>query len=320
MSQRLAKFHPVLSVCIVSFNTAELTRQSLDSLLESSKQTGLRKIGLEVILVDNNSQDNTLEIVNQWNKNRHHHSWFQLKIIKNKNNLGFAKANNQALAQAKGEYFLLLNSDVIVQKNAVWRLFKTYRLHHNNELGILAAELLNSNRTRQQQGGDLPSACTLFNHFFFLTKLPGANHLLHSTQRFYPPSANSQVRSQGWVGGTAMMFSRRLWQEVGHLDEKIFMYGEDVDYCWRARKLGWQVAVDQTAQIIHLGSASGGSDRAIEGEIVGLNYLIDKHLTDGHKVIAHLILKAGVIFRRYLFSLLNQPNRAAAYNRAWLKI
>ena len=119
----------------------------------------------------------------------------------------------------------------------------------------------------------------------------------------------------GWVAGTAMMIKSEVIDQVGFLDEKIFMYAEDVDYCWRARQQGFQVALVPEAKIIHYGSASSSSARAIKGEFRGLIYLFQKHQPKWQTNYLKLILMIGASLRVILFAIINQPNKSLTYKK-----
>ena len=298
----------LLSIIIVSYNTKSLTLQAVESAQKDIDQSKLLANQTEIIVVDNNSGDDSVEALK---KNP------SLKIITNQKNLGFAAANNQGIKIAQGQYLLLLNSDTIVQTGALEALVKTLQSHplddtssalrYNEQaidrLGIISAQLQNPDHSIQPEGGSLPSLITLFNQMLFLDDLPIIGKKLPSSQetgRRYQ-SASTQLINKGWVAGTAMMIRREVINEIGDLDENIFMYGEDVEFCLRASSHHWDIAEMATAKIIHLGSASSSSAQAIKGELKAYLYIWSKHFPVWQMPFLKLIIKLGCGLRLIVF-------------------
>lgn len=306
----------LLSIIIVSYNTADLTAQTLSSIKLSLEKSELLN-STEVFIVDNNSSDNSIKKIKSFQKKFKH-----FKLIENKDNKGFSRANNQAAKLAKGEYLLLLNSDTIVQRKALENLIKGAKKHN---LGISASRLLNQDHTVQPQGGNLPSLVTLFNHMFFLDDLPFIGKFFPSTQntgmnyknhRKICKGGQIQVTKTGWVGGTAMLISHKLWDKVGPLDEKIFMYGEDIELCLRAKISGTKIGIVTSSLIVHLGSASSSSKNALLGELKGYNYIWKKHKPTWQYPFLKIILMAGVILRIVLFGMILRKPKGKVYLEA----
>jgi GT2 family glycosyltransferase len=334
-----------LTVIIVSYNTAELTLQTVRSVLEASKAK--HHFSCEIVIVDNHSTDDTLPQLNGLSKT----TKIPISIIANKTNRGFAAANNQAIQQANGRVILLLNSDTIVQPDSLRKLLLSFAAHPEitttadlgnkagsiDRLGIVAATLLNPDQTPQPQGGAFPSLGSLFIHMTMLDDLPIVGKLLPSTQhtgyRFAPApvsemtdtSAKSRLKPhlhlRDWVGGTAMAIKREVIEEIGILDDAIFMYGEDVEYCLRAHDHHWDIAECLDAPIIHLGSASGSSARAITGEMAGYLYIWSKHKPAWQYPIVKTLLQLGCLLRLFLFgTIVKKPAKVSAYRQALSEI
>jgi hypothetical protein len=328
----------LLSVSIVSYNTAELTLQTLQSLeADVTSSQKLRK-KTEVFVVDNNSSDDSVAKIKKYART----SQLTITVIANDKNLGFAAANNQAIKQATGRYLLLLNSDTIVQLGKMEKLVQAFEFTPDeatavlssarnklDHLGILAATLLNSDGTIQPQGGSFPSLSSLFFHMTLLDDLPLIGKLLPSTQHTglrtnqtakltiddnleLPPEKHDLIQSD-WVGGTALMIKRATVTEIGLLDENIFMYGEDVEWCMRARAHHWDVAIHNGAYITHLQSQSSTSQNALKGELLGYLYIWSKHKPLWQLPLVKAIVLIGIILRISLFHLLNQPAKAQVY-------
>jgi GT2 family glycosyltransferase len=323
---------PLLSIIIVSYNTSDLTVQTLESVVADLHRSQLLAEKSQIIIVDNHSKDDSLAAIRKCFAQLH---WSAFHIIENHENLGFAKANNQAIRLYPANYYFLLNSDTIVQKAALEQMLKTFQKYPLNEasanlernqgkidrLGILAATLLNQDETLQPQGGSLPSLRTIAAQMFFLDDLPWLGRYFPSTQhtglsdfafKTYQRGL-SRLIQKDWVGGTAMMIRQEVVEEIGDLDENIFMYGEDQEYCMRAHYHHYDVAIDPQAAIIHLGSASSSSKNAIIGELRGYIYIFHKHMPNWKMPILRIILFLGVQLRIFLYNVLHQPAKAAVY-------
>lgn len=318
----------LLSVIIVSYNTKVLTLQAIESVFASVNQSSLLNDQTEVWVVDNQSSDGSPEVLKALeSKFKHFH------FIQNETNAGFAAANNRAVSQASGEYLLLLNSDTVVsteslemmvrcfQQNTIDQptavLDRTYgKLDH---LGVLSAQLLNPDGTPQAQGGSFPTLMSLAVHMTMMDDIPVIGRFLPSTQHTgYNAKHNSKELFQlDWVGGTAMMIRREVITEIGPLDDNIFMYGEDIDFCMRAKNHHWDVAVLPEAKITHFGSASSSSRNAILGELKGYIYIWSKHKPIWQKPLAKWLVQLGILLRIILFgTMIHDAHRVAIYKEA----
>ena len=211
-----------LSVVIVSYNVSHYLLQCLDSL-----QRALRGIDGEVIVVDNHSRDNSVALVHQAHP--------EVKVIENLHNLGFSKANNIALRQAKGEYALLLNPDTIVADNTIRDCIAFLDLHP--DAGAAGVMMLNADGTvAPESRRGVPTPLTSF------YKLSGLCRMFPRSPRFgryylghLPWHTPQQIDI---VSGAFCMLRRSVLDKVGLLDEDYFMYGEDIDLSYRILKHG----------------------------------------------------------------------------------
>ena len=211
-----------LSVVIVSYNVSHYLLQCLDSL-----QRALRGIDGEVIVVDNHSRDNSVALVHQAHP--------EVKVIENLHNLGFSKANNIALRQAKGEYALLLNPDTIVADNTIRDCIAFLDLHP--DAGAAGVMMLNADGTvAPESRRGVPTPLTSF------YKLSGLCRMFPRSPRFgryYLGHLPWQTPQQiDIVSGAFCMLRRSVLDKVGLLDEDYFMYGEDIDLSYRILKQG----------------------------------------------------------------------------------
>ncbi|MGD9129841.1 MAG: glycosyltransferase family 2 protein [Candidatus Woesebacteria bacterium] len=308
----------LLSIIIISYNTQDLTLQTLDSIVKEIKNSKLLKNKTEIIAIDNHSTDKSPEFIKKFLRN----SKCKYLFIANKKNLGFAKANNQGIKQSKAKFILLLNSDTIVQKSALENLIETFQkypirdktaalISHQgvlDKLGILSATLLNSDSSIQKHGGSTPTLFSLFNHMLMLDKLPLIGRYLPSTQ-YSGRSKKGQVQElekirpiqQGWVCAAAVLVKKEVFNDIGLLDENFFMYGEDIEFCLRAKKHHWDIAIDPTSLISHLGSASSSSANALKGEFTAYQYIWAKHKADWQMPFLKSLLIIGAVLRIIIF-------------------
>lgn len=291
-----------VSIIIISFNTAQLTKQCIESIFNQVTQNPELANKLELIIVDNHSIDDSIETITHLKKS----APIPLALLANASNVGFAAANNQAMLHAKGKFVLLLNSDTVVLPKTFELLITT--MNKESSIGILSASLVNADGSAQSQGGDIPTLFSLLVFAFMLDDIPLIGKLLPSHQhtgRRFQPSAAATAQFKGWVGGTAMMIRSELVPQIGMLDEHIFMYAEDLEYCWRAQKAGLKSAIDSTATIRHLGSKSSSSANAIIGEFTSLKYVLRKHLPKWQHTLALSLLKLAACNRKLLFGMID---------------
>jgi hypothetical protein len=228
---------PEFSVVIVSWNTKQHLLNCISSL---ANQSGIK----EVIVVDNGSTDGSPEAVEK--------QFPQVKLIRNKENLGFAKANNIGMRASTGRYLCLINSDVIVQNGCIEKLAEF--MDANPSVGISGPKILNPDGSLRVSCRHFPS---IWNN---LCQVLGFNKLFPKSVFFSEPFmkywAHDEMRKVDALSGCFWMVRRKALDEVGLLDEDFFFYGEDVDWCRRFHKAGWDVVFYPQAEIIHFGGAS----------------------------------------------------------------
>ena len=218
-----------LSIIIVNWNTRDLLIHCLKSIEQI-----IKKLKVETFVVDNGSVDGCIELVRK--------KFPDLAVILNVENLGFAKANNQAIKLSKGEYLLLLNPDTKLKSGAVETLLSFMDSHP--EVGIAGAQLLNGDGSKQNSIANFPSLATeLLNksllRLLFPKKYPGKER-----QYSEPIEVDSII-------GACMMVRRKAIEQVGLLDEDYFLFFEETDWCYRMKKSGWKVYHVPQAEVIH---------------------------------------------------------------------
>ena len=287
-----------LSVIIVNWNTKKLLEDCLKSIFKFTEN-----VTFEVIVVDNGSKDGSQAVVKK--------KFPQVKLIPNSNNLGFAKANNQGIKIAKGEYVLLLNSDTYLIENSFKKLVE--KTNEFDELGALGPLLLNEDRSIQQSVGFFPHLPQVFWWMTFIDDLPGGTAL-----KPYHVDHDSFYKSKhevDWVTGAAFLIPKKVIVTVGMLDEKIFMYGEDFEWCFRIKKAGFKVYFSPIAKIVHIGGGSVSKIRTIAfvGEFRGLMYFYKKYKSHASLQILRLLLKMGTLLRIVAFAIFGRIKTAKSY-------
>lgn len=278
-----------LSIVIVSFNTRELLSACLQSIF---RETHSQTFSIEVIVVDNASTDGTQDLV------EHHFS--NVQLLKHEVNQGFSRANNAGVAKARGTYVLLLNSDTEVREGALESLYRSM-VQKKAEIG--SCQLLNPDNSIQPQGGYLPTLPRVAAWMLFIDDLPVIRTIVrpyHVEQlQFFTTD-----RKVGWLGGTALMVLRTLYLEMKGLDEEVFMYAEDVEFCWRAAQLDKKIWYFSEPKIVHIGHQSGSAMKARLGEIAGVIHLYKKHQSRWKVVVLRGLLVWGSFLRWFIFGII----------------
>lgn len=195
---------------------------------------------IEVFVVDNASSADLLPAIE--------HKFQQAKIIKNPSYTGFSRANNQAIRQSSGKYILLLNPDTEVKPGAL-RVMGQFMTAHP-EFGIIGPRLLNADGSLQVSGYPFPTLQREFWRLFHLdTILPFGVYDQAQWNLEHPREVDS-------LHGACLLIRREVFDQIGLLDEDYFMYTEEIDFCYRAKKAGWKIAWLPTAEVIHYGGQS----------------------------------------------------------------
>ncbi len=223
-----------LSICIVSWNVRDDLLACLDSIY-----SGAGDLSVEVIVVDNASADDTALATAQ--------RYPQVRVIENEDNRGFAAGCNQGIEQATGRYILLLNPDTLVPPEAPQQMVNFADQHP--EAGIIGPKLLYPDGRLQYSCRHFPTiTAAIFRNTFFGRVMPRAASVADYLMSDWD---HNEVRKVDWVSGACMLLRRELIEQIGLLDEQFFWGSEDVDYCWRAHKAGWQVLYTPQPEIIH---------------------------------------------------------------------
>ena len=229
-----------LSICIPTRSARALLRDCLQSIFANT-----HRVSFEIIVVDNDSRDGTVEMLKDWSG---------VRLIVNDHNAGFTRPTNQALKVSLGRYALLLNNDTVILPGALDRLVAFADAHP--EIGICTPKVLNRDGTLQKQcRRGLATPWELFCYFSGLAaRFPNDPRFAGYLVTFLDENESTSVAA---VSGSCMLIRHAVLEQIGLLDERFFAYQEDTDYCYRAGRAGWQVYYYPEARIIHYGSQGG---------------------------------------------------------------
>ncbi len=224
-----------LSIIIVSYNVREFLEQALVSIKKA-----VEHISCEIFVVDNASSDGSPDIIAR--------KFPDVKLVRNSENVGFARANNQAIRLSLGRYVCIINPDTIVQENTFLQVIEFF--DKNGQAGAVGCKILNPDGTLQLAcRRSYPTPWVAFTKIVGLARLfPNSKIFGRYNLTFLDPEQSTEVEA---ISGSFMVVRRETIDQVGMLDESFFMYGEDLDWCFRIRKGGWRIYYLPTTQIVH---------------------------------------------------------------------
>ena len=279
------------SVVVVNFNTRVLLAECLRSVFAAASSGQL-----EVLVVDNGSNDGSADMVGT--------DFPRVRLLRNVHNIGFAAANNQALSAARGQIIILLNSDAALLPDALLELRAAF--DKRPALGIAGLRLLNSDGKLQPSWGNFPTALDEFRFQTFIFKLWPAGfpygRRVHSARRVY----YEHFQWVDWVTGAALALRREVYDRIGGLPERGHMYGEDLEYCWRAKAAGFGIGYCPSAGAYHhlQGTAKQDYGRWIEHYTLAMLAFYAQHRPAADFRRAAYFIWAGSLLRRYLWQAL----------------
>ncbi|MBN2089076.1 glycosyltransferase family 2 protein [candidate division KSB1 bacterium] len=229
----------LFSIIIVNWNTRELTLNCIQSIyqIEHSSDT------IEIILIDNASSDGSVAAI----KNK----FKDVQLIENKENVGFAKACNQGIKTASGDIILLINSDILLKTNDTFKKINDL-FDANPEIGIVSGKLFFPDGTLQTAGNKFITVWGLVKTQLLFSTAP----IIKKIHQLLFPQKSRRYHFSDYVAGAFLAILRRVIDKIGLLNENYFMYGEDMEWCARARQAGWKVAVHNEIEAIHFHAQS----------------------------------------------------------------
>jgi GT2 family glycosyltransferase len=277
---------PDISIVVLNYNTRDLLADCLESIIEN-----LNGLDAELVVVDNASDDGSADMVES--------QYPQAFLVKNHTNEGFSSGINNGIRAASADYILVLNQDTLVKPGSLERMVGF--LEGNGDAGIVGPKLLSANGTYQQ-------SCNYFtvpspkNALLLLMGmvLPRGKKL--GTYCADPWSNGNGSVEVDWIHGACMLVRKEVFGEAGLFDENFFVYMEDMEFCYRARKKGWKTVYLPQAEIVHLTNQSGiqnigklYSYKRLRFYVWGIDYFLRKHFNPVYSYFTLLFLAIGAL-------------------------
>lgn len=239
----MKKYQNDLAVIIVNHNTSQLLKDCLTSIYKAEKPAG----GLQVVVVDNNSQDDSVKMVKKEFPN--------VLVIENSENLGFSKGNNIGVDASSASNLLFLNSDTVIKKYSLVKPLKYLRTHPN--VGAITIKLLLKDGTIDYDNHrGYPTPWTA------ITKFSGLSDLFPNSKLFNQYHLGrrnlNKIHQVPITAGSFMMMPTKIFREIGMWDETYFFYGEDIDLCFRINRAGYKIIYYPKVTTLHLRGATSG--------------------------------------------------------------
>lgn len=236
----------ILSIVVLNFNTKNLLRNCLSSLRKVEDEADF-----EVIVIDNASNDGSVQMVEE--------EFNQAKLVKNFQNLGFAKGNNRARKFSQGEYVLFLNSDSEVKKGVLKETLEYMNLHP--EVGALSCKtILPDGSLDPDARRSFPTPWVSLTHFSGLDRFFPKSELFSKYWYGYKPT--NEIQEVDVIQGAFFLTKKKVLDEVGWFDEDYFLDGEDIDLCWKIKKAGYKIIYYPKVSILHIKGASKDKKRS----------------------------------------------------------
>lgn len=249
-----------VSVILVSYNTKDLTRNCLNSLYEKTQD-----VNFDVFVVDNDSKDGSCEMIKE--------EFPQVKLIENKENLGFGRANNIAIRQSEAKYVFLLNTDTVLINNAIKIMIEFLDNPAHQDIGACGGNLYDKDNNNALSYGYLPSLKTKFVKTFQL--------------KLFFPNENRKISDKGlnkadelkqvdYITGADLMIRKSVLDQVGIFDEDFFLYYEETELQHRINKAGYRIFIIPSAKIHHLERQSSTNSKNRRKVFLESEYLFYK--------------------------------------------
>jgi O-antigen biosynthesis protein len=273
--------HTDISIVIVNYNVKDYLYSCIESIKQASKN-----LKVQIIVVDNNSEDGSVEFISR--------AFPNVEIIPLSENIGFGKANNLGFEKAAGKYILILNPDTLLQSDTLDEMYKYMENH--SEVGISVCKVLNTDGSFQAScRRGFPGPWSAFSKLFGMQSLFPKSKLFGKYNLTYMPTDNTYYVDA--VTGAFMFARADVIKQVNGFDPEFFMYGEDLDLCYRVVKAGYKNAYVPTTSIIHHKGES--SKRSSLNEInlfyEAMEIFVSKHYSNSRFFLA--LLKLGILTR-----------------------
>lgn len=284
-----------LSIVILNYNTKQLTLDAIQSVYDSELA-----YSSEIILVDNASSDGLIEEIPR--------IYPKVQVIANKENVGFSRANNQGIRISKGRYVLLLNSDTILEKDALQKMIAFMDKHPKVGAGGGKLVLPDGSLDKACRRGFPTPSASFYYAFGFSKMFPDKPRFNQYQLGYLSPDETYPVDC---LVGAFMMVRREAIDQVGLLDEEFFMYGEDIDWCYRIKQAGWEIYYYPEAKITHYkGASSRRKPWKIVYEFHRAMYLFHrKHYQKKYSAPMNMLVYSGISVKLTLAMVSNSLKR-----------
>jgi len=287
-----------VSIIIVSYNTKELTKQTIQSVFDKTEG-----IEYEVIVVDNDSKDGSVEELKKTFQNR-------ITIIQSKENLGFGKANNLGIKQSKGKYIFLLNSDTELINNAI-KIFYDY-MEQNEQVGVCGGNLYNVNEVPEESYMMYTNTVGSYFYWRYMELVYNIIAKFNKKKNYCRFNYSNKIKEVGYISGADMFIRKEALDKVGLFDEKIFMYLEDADLNFRIKNKGYNIKSVPQAKISHyMSKSSSGIINKFSIAFTGTYYVFFKHF--GKKTSLIYLDTKLTLLRKFIFSWLLRKEKSKKY-------
>lgn len=284
-----------LSIVISSYNTRDLLKKTLVSVYKK-----IKNINFEVILIDDASSDETSEMIKKY--------FPKIKNITNNTNLGYSKNYNMGTRKARGEYILHLNSDVEFLNAEPLREAIAFMKNHRN-VGLIGCKILKADgRLELPCRRSFPTPMNVFFQSVGLSKIFPKNKFFGNYYLTYLDE--NKVTEVDCIMGAFMLIKREAIRKIGYLDENFFIYGEDIDFCYRTRKAGWKIIYFPELVIKHI---HGGTTNKFRLKYIwhfhyAMFQYYNKHFARKRSLFFNLMVYIGIIVRFTGNALLDSLN------------
>ncbi len=275
---------PLVSFIFVSFNTRDLTLRALEAV-----QNAAHDLSVEIWVVDNASSDDSVAQIRA--------RFPAVEIIESTENLGFGAANNLAMGRARGEYFLLINTDAFLETDALHELLSAAQ--HHPRAAVIAPRVLNEDGSRQKSVWPFPTPAHAWGENLGLNWF--ARRFSERLRNSHSPDDESEIP---WAIGACLLVRRATYEQVGGFDARFWMYAEETDWQKTMREADWQIVFAPAAAVTHLGGASGAGNARVSEEFYRSmeNYTLKHHGASG-LIASRLALLLGQLARLPFFGL-----------------
>ncbi|OGH39285.1 MAG: hypothetical protein A3B44_02275 [Candidatus Levybacteria bacterium RIFCSPLOWO2_01_FULL_38_21] len=264
---------PKISFVILTYNSEIYIEKLINSLSTFFKED-IQKNKIEIIVVDNNSEDQTVVLVKKF---------VNVKLIENKDNVGFSKGVNLGVSKALSEYIVIINPDTEFRRGDIFDVIEMFE--KDRKLGVIGGRIINKNGNNEKSAGRFLKIFEVFLMSLGLDELLGVRN------------SPKTLKEVDFVSGGFMIVKKDLFEKLSGFDENLFMYIEDMEFCFRVKKEGYRVMFDPRISIFHKSHGSSNRGFAIKNIFKGLLYFQKKHgtLPSYFMVKSMLILKACLL-------------------------